>query len=512
MLFKRGIDLHRQINKKMKKMVEQPDLFFFDLFKKRLLQQGSLAHLTSDATKFVSADHEHKQTIPSLLDGIAPTGYADQIYQRIIEQYAIISHVRLGDISDRSFAIWDMHLPFLIQNLMYLNKMGFLIHIRSNGKQFFSYQPQQGYNLDNLTQKLNHSSSFIFEAKHPDLPAIILEIYLAKLSEGMFILKSNHVYLKKVPQQIEHHPKNNPIFDSIDIVYTWVDYQDSQWQALWHQTFPEQMLDADRFASNDELKFSLRSIAMYAPWVKHIYILTNCMPPAWFKPHEKIIFIDHKDVFPNSQDLPTFNSHAIEACLHHIPNLSENFIYMNDDVFLNRPVTPLDFFDLSGRSFSFFEPYGMVQENIDLVNAESYMIAAHNGATRLQQVFKFWPRQLHKHTPHALKKSVISSIEQQHSDIYQCTRQHKLRDPLDFSLISFFYHHFSCLNGTSIKTECSDILIRDKNYKSAFSKNVQFVDFFCINDGGGSANNNTFKKSSQNFLQNKFMTKVEWEK
>ena len=38
--------------------------------------------------------------------------------------------------------------------------------------------------------------------------------------------------------------------------------------------------------------------------------------------------------------LPTFNSCAIELHLHRIKGLSEQFVYFNDDMVLNAPVTP----------------------------------------------------------------------------------------------------------------------------------------------------------------------------
>ena len=53
--------------------------------------------------------------------------------------------------------------------------------------------------------------------------------------------------------------------------------------------------------------------------------------------HSCIRVVPHSEIFPDTGDLPTFNSHAIEACLHRIPDLSENFLYFNDDVFLGRP-------------------------------------------------------------------------------------------------------------------------------------------------------------------------------
>ena len=51
--------------------------------------------------------------------------------------------------------------------------------------------------------------------------------------------------------------------------------------------------------------------------------------------------VDHREVFAGyEQFLPTFSSRAIESMLWRIPDLSERFLYLNDDFMLLRPVTP----------------------------------------------------------------------------------------------------------------------------------------------------------------------------
>ena len=43
------------------------------------------------------------------------------------------------------------------------------------------------------------------------------------------------------------------------------------------------------------------------------------------------------------EGLPLFNSHAIEAWLHRIPGLAEQFVYFNDDFMLWDSVSPSTF-------------------------------------------------------------------------------------------------------------------------------------------------------------------------
>ena len=38
---------------------------------------------------------------------------------------------------------------------------------------------------------------------------------------------------------------------------------------------------ASRFEDNEELRYSLRSVEKFAPWVRHVFIVTNGQIPSW---------------------------------------------------------------------------------------------------------------------------------------------------------------------------------------------------------------------------------------
>ncbi|KAH3743027.1 Stealth protein CR2, conserved region 2 [Pelomyxa schiedti] len=68
------------------------------------------------------------------------------------------------------------------------------------------------------------------------------------------------------------------------------------------------------------LRFSMRSIAAFMPYVRDVIIVTNGQVPTWLNTSATgIRIVTHKEIFHNSSDLPTFNSNAIEANLHNIP-------------------------------------------------------------------------------------------------------------------------------------------------------------------------------------------------
>lgn len=134
----------------------------------------------------------------------------------------------------------------------------------------------------------------------------------------------------------------------IDLVYLWVNGNDPKWIAK-RDTCIGKPSTADvnckgRYVDNGELKYSLRSVEKYAPWIRNIFIVTDNQVPEWLDTsHPKIHIVDHSEILPK-ESLPCFNSVVLEHHLHIIPGLAEHFLYANDDMFLNMPVTPWTFF------------------------------------------------------------------------------------------------------------------------------------------------------------------------
>ena len=139
----------------------------------------------------------------------------------------------------------------------------------------------------------------------------------------------------------------------IDLVYLWVDGNDPQWQAK-RNAFVKiadgktEETCKGRYANNDELKYSLRSVEKHAPWIRRIFIVTDNQTPEWLDvSNPKIKIIDHKDIIPK-KNLPCFNAYVIEYFLYKIPELSEQFLFANDDMFLNADLQPDFFFTKDG--------------------------------------------------------------------------------------------------------------------------------------------------------------------
>lgn len=134
--------------------------------------------------------------------------------------------------------------------------------------------------------------------------------------------------------------------DAIDFVVTWLDSTDPVWQEQYESYRQNSKGDTSkaRFRNMDIFRYWFRAVENYAPWVNKIYLISNGKFPDWInKNNPKLVLVKHEDYIPR-EVLPTFNSCTIELPIHKIEGLSEHFVYFNDDMFLNAPVSPEYYF------------------------------------------------------------------------------------------------------------------------------------------------------------------------
>lgn len=130
----------------------------------------------------------------------------------------------------------------------------------------------------------------------------------------------------------------------IDFVIPWVDGSDQEWIQERRQFREDKSDDSVRFRDWNILKYWFRGVEKYAPWVHAIYFVTWGHVPDWLKTdHPKLHIVKHNEYIPK-QYTPTYSSHVIELNFHRIKDLSEYFVYFNDDFFLINKVEKSDFF------------------------------------------------------------------------------------------------------------------------------------------------------------------------
>lgn len=126
----------------------------------------------------------------------------------------------------------------------------------------------------------------------------------------------------------------------IDVVYKYIDLRDKN---LVRDGIPQIIKDYD----NEELRYSIRSVLQNIPWVRKIFIIMPNEKVSFLKePDEisdKIVYIRDKDLLGfDSASSITFEHNALWKLKRF--GVTDNFIYMNDDYFIGKPLSKSDFF------------------------------------------------------------------------------------------------------------------------------------------------------------------------
>lgn len=133
----------------------------------------------------------------------------------------------------------------------------------------------------------------------------------------------------------------------IDFVVLWVDGNDPEWQAEKAKYQGKTVNDGNsvnRFRDWGLMPYWFRAVEKYCPWVRKVHFVTCGHVPEWLELScPKLNHVRHSDYIPSAY-LPTFNANTIEMNIHRIPDLAENYVFFNDDMFLLRPMSEDQFF------------------------------------------------------------------------------------------------------------------------------------------------------------------------
>ncbi|MEB8339532.1 stealth family protein [Streptomyces endophyticus] len=276
----------------------------------------------------------------------------------------------------------------------------------------------------------------------------------------------------------------------VDAVYTWVDGSDPSWQlrrnGVEKDPYHPQADCAERYQSRDELRYSLRSLERFAPWIRRVYLVTDQQIPSWLNTdHPKVTVVDHREIFTNPDALPTFNSHAIESQLHHIPGLSEHFLYFNDDFFLGRSISPGGFFLANGTA-RYFPSRALLPIGPPTPEDEPVSVAGRNNRALLEARFGTVITQKMKHAPCALQRSTLYEIEEAFAAEHDYTARSKFRSEYDLSIPTSLHPHYAFLTGRAIpatlRYEYIALSAPDAPLKMQRLLRKRHCHAFCLND------------------------------
>jgi len=247
----------------------------------------------------------------------------------------------------------------------------------------------------------------------------------------------------------------------VDVVYTWVDGSDPAWNAAREQRLAgvtgtartRESSGQARFIAHDELRYSFRSLHLFAPWVRRIHLVTAGQVPDWLDTdHPMVNLVDHAQILP-AEGLPTFNSHAIETSLHRIDGLAEHFVYFNDDFLLGRPLRPETLFTASGLCATYFSP--MTIGLTDAPDAAPFLKAAWNNRALLQEAFGAVTTRNLAHAPYAHRVSVLEELTERFPEPLAATARSPFRSDTDVATLSSLAQHYALLTGKAYAAEPS---------------------------------------------------------
>ena len=240
----------------------------------------------------------------------------------------------------------------------------------------------------------------------------------------------------------------------IDAVVAWVDGNDPVHRAKrarYDRTSAKAQLEdiggETRFVSVGEIKYCVASILRFAPFIRKIFIVTDQQNPGLdtfldknFPVHQtQIEIVDHQVIFRDHEEvLPVFNSLSIESVLWRIPDLSDHFIYFNDDVMLAAPTKPEDFF-VDDKVVCYAEKFSLffarflraIKPKKHGHKVFGYKDAMVNACDACGQ--KSWFPYI-GHMPLPQKRSLIEEFFEGHPELMAENMKHRFREPSQFNV------------------------------------------------------------------------------
>lgn len=298
----------------------------------------------------------------------------------------------------------------------------------------------------------------------------------------------------------------------IDFVITWVDMNDPAWQKSFSQYSDKidnsvNELSEARFRDYGLLRYWFRGVEKFAPWVRYIHFVTCGQKPAWLDVnHPKLKIVNHEDYIPQ-QYLPVFNSNLIEIYMHNIPELSEQFVYFNDDVFVVDNVPKTRFFrdglpnDIAAfrTNFGISQFEKMLKNNLRLINKHfdkqevlnkdyaKWFDTSYGKKGRMTRIFRYGKNFLTLRTPHNaqpfLRRTFIDLWDKCGEELREMST-HRFRSDDDYTpeLIRTWQICNSDFNSynTYQDTKMFPLLIKSKKAIKAVCE--QHYSLVCLND------------------------------
>jgi hypothetical protein len=308
----------------------------------------------------------------------------------------------------------------------------------------------------------------------------------------------------------------------IDIVFSWVDGTDIEFQRARARRMQSYVVgEGDdheaRFRQIDELRYALRSVYVFAPWIRRIFIATDSPVPYWLADHPKVTVVRSEEFFSDPSVLPTHNSQAVESQLHNIPGLAEHFLYSNDDMFFGRPVTPDMFFSPGGIT-RFVEAETRIGLGTSAPERSGFENAARVNRNVLRERFGVTITRHLEHSAAPLRKSVLAELEREFPEEFARTAANAFRNRADISVTNSLYHYYALVTGRAVAQTDARVKYVDTTTRAGLRLmdgllRKRSFDMFCLNDGSFPEIDADVRTAAvKSFLAKYFPIAAPWEK
>ena len=331
--------------------------------------------------------------------------------------------------------------------------------------------------------------------------------------------------------------------NDIDIVVRWIDHNDRNWLAekQKYEKLEKNKVDVsiERYRDWDLLRYWFRGIQQYAPWVRKVFFITYGHRPQWLNiSYPKLRFVTHKDFIPDRW-LPTFSSRTIDFNIFRIRDLSNKFVFFDDDMFMLKMSSEKDFFvdnkpcdsmvyntitalfsDYIGQNI--FNNMTIINKNFskDKLNMKEILkVFSFKYGTYLYKNLVLFPWKHYLgfqdfHLPESLLKSTIAEIWKVEPEILEKTCSHKFRQKDDVNQWLIRYWQLADFNFYPRRTNIGKYFeLTDDNREIINIINRQKYKMICLNEGksGSVTDFHKQKKQLQRAFQEIFPYKSEFE-
>lgn len=267
----------------------------------------------------------------------------------------------------------------------------------------------------------------------------------------------------------------------VDVVFTYVNGYDPEFIKLKNSYINDKnkRYNPDiRSKGINEIIYSVNTVIKFIPWIRKIFIVTpNQIPPIDKKLIEsgKVIIVDQNKII-DKKYLPTFNSDVIESYLHNIPELSEIFLYNNDDMMHLNNIYRSDIYEINNDKIKL----KIKNNKKKIVDNGKIKTEYSNRLVFTKNLFvKSIPeiQLINNHHTKILRKSTMKYIEEKFTTILNAMRVNRIRG------IGYIQYLFFLLNIDNILH--NNIIINDSN-------DFMGQDFIEKDYGNKNANNDIF--------------------